>query len=68
MIMQLLKSRAKATMPSKGMWLKLMKLKNISIVAMYLLRKQRGASLSLICMNGFLPLNVCNTICPINKW
>jgi hypothetical protein len=22
----------------------------------------------LICMSGFLPLSVCNTICPINKW
>jgi hypothetical protein len=40
--MQLLKSHAKTTMPLKGMWSKLMKLKNISIVAMYLHRKQRG--------------------------
>jgi len=68
MIMQLLRSHARVTMPPKGMWLKLMKLKNISIVAMYLHRKQRGASSSLICMSGFLPLSVCNTICPINKW
>ncbi len=28
----------------------------------------RGAFSSLICMSGFLPLSVCNTICPINKW
>jgi hypothetical protein len=35
---------------------------------MYLHRKQRGASSSLICMSGFLLLSVCNTICPINKW
>jgi hypothetical protein len=40
----------------------------ISIVVMYLLWKQRGASSSLICMSGFLPSSVCNTICPINKW
>ncbi len=68
MIVQPLRSHAKAIMPSKGMWSKLMKLKNISIVAMYLHRKQRGASSSLICMNDFLPLSVCNSICPINKW
>jgi len=37
-------------------------------VAMYLHRKQRGTSLSLICMSDFLLLSVCNTICPINKW
>jgi hypothetical protein len=37
-------------------------------VAMYLHRKQHGASSSLICMSGFLPLSVYNTICPINKW
>jgi hypothetical protein len=35
---------------------------------MYLHQKQRGASSSSICMSGFLPLNVCNTICPISKW
>ncbi len=68
MIMQLLRFHVKAIMPPKGMWSKLMKLKNISIVAMYLHRKQHGASSSLICMNGFMPLSVCNTICPINKW
>jgi hypothetical protein len=34
---------------------------------MYLHQKHRGTSSSLICMSGFLPLNVCNTICPINK-
>ncbi len=68
MIVQLLRSHARVTMPSKGMWSKLMKLKNISIVAMYLHWKQCGASSSLICMSGFLPLSVCNTICPINKW
>jgi hypothetical protein len=68
MIVQLLKSHARAPMPPKGMWSKLMKLKNISTVAMYLHRKQRGASSSLICMSGFLPLSVYNTICPINKW
>jgi hypothetical protein len=39
MIVQLLKSRARVTMPLKGMWSKLMELKNISIVAMYLHRK-----------------------------
>jgi hypothetical protein len=43
-------------------------IKNISIVAMYLHRKQHGASSSLICMSGFLPLSVYNTICPISKW
>ncbi len=67
-IMQLLKSHAKATMPPKGMWLKSMKLKNILIVTMYLHWKQRGAFSSSICMSGFLPLNICNTICPTNKW
>jgi hypothetical protein len=50
MIVQMLKSHAKATMPSKGMWSKLMKLKNILTVAMYLHRKQLGASSSLICI------------------
>ncbi len=68
MIVQLLKSSTKATMPPKEMWSILMKLKNISTVAMYLHRKQRSASSSLICMSGFLPLSVCNTICPISKW
>jgi hypothetical protein len=34
-------------------------IKKILIVAIYLHRKQHGASSSLICMNGFLPLNVC---------
>jgi hypothetical protein len=53
--MRLLRSRARATMPLKEMWSILMKLKNISTVAMYLHRKQHGASPSLICMNGFLP-------------
>ncbi len=67
MIVQLLKSHARAIMPLKGMWSKPMKLKNNSIVAMYLHRKQRGASSSLICMSGFLSLNICNTICRINK-
>jgi hypothetical protein len=43
-------------------------IKNISSVVMYLHRKQRGTSSSLICMNGFLPLSVCNTICPMSKW
>jgi hypothetical protein len=62
-IVQLLRFHVRATMPSKGMWSKPMKLKNISIVVMYLHRKQRGAFSSLICMNGFLPLNVYNTIC-----
>jgi hypothetical protein len=33
MIVQLLRSHARATMPSKGMWSKPMKLKNISIIA-----------------------------------
>jgi hypothetical protein len=42
-------------------------IKNISIVIMYFHQKQRGASLSLICTSGFLPLNVCSTICPLNK-
>ncbi len=50
------------------MWPKLMKLKNISIIIMYLHQKQHGTSSSLICMSSFLSLNVCNTICPINKW
>ncbi len=68
MIMQLLRSHAKATMPLKGMWSKPMKLKNILIVTMYLHRKQHGASSSLICMSSFLLLSVYNTICPINKW
>ncbi len=68
MIVQLLRSRARTTMPPKGMWSKLMKLKNISTTTTYLHRKQRGASSSLICMSGFLPLSVCNTICPISKW
>jgi hypothetical protein len=39
MIVQLLRSHTKATMPPKGMWSKLMKLKNISIVVMYMHRK-----------------------------
>ncbi len=43
-------------------------IKKISIVTMYLHRKQCGASSSLICMSDFLPLSVCNTICPISKW
>ncbi len=68
MIMQLLRFHAKATMPPKGMWLKSMKFKNISIVIMYLHRKQCGTSSSLICMGSFLSLNFCNTICSINKW
>jgi hypothetical protein len=68
MIVQLLRFHARTTMPPKGMWLKLMKLRNISIVAMYLHWRQRGASSSLICMNSFLPLSVCNTICPTSKW
>ncbi len=68
MIVQLLRSHTKMTMPPKGMWSKPMKLKNISIVAMYLHWKQRDASSSLICMSSFLPLSICNTICPINKW
>ncbi len=68
MIVQLLRIHARATMPPKGMWSKPMKLKNISIIAMYLHRKQHGASSSLMCMSNFLSLNVCNTICPINKW
>ncbi len=68
MIVQLLRSHTRATMPSMGMWSKLMKLKNISTVAMCLHRRQCGASSSLICMSGFLPLSVCNTICPISKW
>ncbi len=53
---------------TEGNWSILMKLKNISTVTMYLHRKQRGTSSSLICMGDFLPLNVYNTICPINKW
>ncbi len=68
MIVELLRSHARATMPQKGIWSKPMKLKNISTIAMYLHRKQRGASSSLICMSGFLPLSAYNTICPINKW
>ncbi len=68
MIVQLLRSHARMIMPLKGMWSKRMKLKNISTVVMYLHQKQRGASSSLICMSSFLPLNVYNTICPINKW
>ncbi len=68
MIVQLLRSHASTTMPPKGMWSKPMKLKNILTVAMYLHWKQRGTSSSSICMSGFLPLNVCNTICPISKW
>ncbi len=68
MIVRLLRSRAGATMPPKEMWSILIKLKNISTVDMYLHQKQHGASSSLICMNGFLPLSVCNTICPISKW
>ncbi len=59
---------ARATMPPKGMWSKLMKFKNISTTAMYLHQKQRGASSSLICMSNFLSLSVYNTICPINEW
>jgi len=44
-------------MPLKGMWLKPMKSKNISIVVMYLHLKQCGASSSLICMsaNSLIP-------------
>ncbi len=68
MIVQLLRSHARPTMPPKGLWSKLMKLRNISTIPMYLHRRQRGASSSLICMSGFLSLNVCNTICPISKW
>ncbi len=68
MIVQLLRSDTRATMPPKGMWSKLMKLKNIFTGAIFLHRKQRGASLSLICMSDFLPLSICNTICPISKW
>jgi hypothetical protein len=68
MIVQLLRSHVRVTMPPKGMWSKPMKLKNISTVVVYLHQKQCGTSLSLICMSSFLPLNVCNTICPINKW
>ncbi len=68
MIMQLLRFHARARMPPKQMWSKPMKLKNISTVVMYLHRKQCGAFSSLICMNGILPLSICNTICPINKW
>jgi hypothetical protein len=52
MIVQLLRFHARAIMPPKGMWSKPMKFKNISIVAMYLHRKQCGASSSLICMSG----------------
>jgi hypothetical protein len=68
MIVQLLRSHTRATMPPKGTWSKLMKLKNILTIAMYLHRKQCDASSSLICMSGFRPLSVCNTICPISKW
>ncbi len=68
MIVRVLRSCARATMPPKEMWSILMKLKNILTIVMYLHRKQRGASSSLICMSSFLPLSVCNTICPINKW
>ncbi len=68
MIVQLLRSHARATMPPKGMWSKPTKLKNISTIAMYLHRKQRGASSSSLCMSSFLPLSVYNTICPISKW
>jgi len=68
MIMQLLRFHARVTMPPKGMWSKPMKLKNISIVVMYLHRKQCGASSNLICMSSILPLSICNTICLINKW
>ncbi len=68
MIVQLLSSHTRATMPPKGMWSKLMKLKNISTVTMYLHQRQHGASSSLICMNSFLPLSVYNIICPISKW
>ncbi len=68
MIVQLLRFHARATMPQKGMWSKLMKLKNILTITMYLHQKQHGASSSLIGMNDFLLLNVRNTICPINKW
>ncbi len=64
MIVQLLRSHATTTMPPKGMWSKPMKLKNISTITMYLHWKQCGAPSSLICMSGFLPLSVCNTICP----
>jgi hypothetical protein len=39
MIVQLLRSHATTTMPLKGMWSKPMKLKNISIVAMYMHQK-----------------------------
>ncbi len=53
---------------TKGNVVKPMKLKNISNVAIYLHQKQRDASSSLICMNGFLPMSIYNTICPINKW
>ncbi len=42
------------------MWSKSMKLKNILTVTMYLHQKERGASSSLICMSGFLPLSVYN--------
>jgi hypothetical protein len=68
MIVQLLTSHVRTTMSPKGMWSKLMKLKNISIVAMFPHRKQHGASSSLICMSSFLPFRVCNTICLISKW
>jgi hypothetical protein len=53
---------------TERMWSKLMKLRNISTVAMYLHQRQHDASSSLICMKGFLSLSVWNTICPISKW
>jgi hypothetical protein len=53
---------------TEGNVVKTNEIKKNSTVAMYLHRKQHGASSSLICMNNFLLLNVCNTICPINKW
>ncbi len=43
-------------------------IKKISTIVIYLHRKQCGASSSLICMNGFLPLSIYNTLCPISKW
>jgi hypothetical protein len=63
MIVQLLKSHTRMTMPLKGMWSKPMKLKDILTIAMYLHRKQRRVCSSLICMSGFLLLSVYNTIC-----
>jgi hypothetical protein len=53
---------------TEGNVVKTDEIKNILTVAMYLHWKQRGASSSLTCMSGFLPLCVCNTICPIRKW